>query len=112
MPGSYIEFAGRGGYNALRHVIDSHFSSTEDDHNVMLFRLWNTSNTDANETPLDNAVYMKLRGNRKIETVNTQPYTTDSYVLGEGELSWAEIFSIISKSDKNTSARLKLWNGR
>jgi hypothetical protein len=107
-----IEFAGRGGFNALRHSIYTFHSETDADKSMLNIKLWNTSNMDASKAPSSADPDMKLHGSKEIESKNIEPFTTDTFISGSELDAWKRIYSIISKTDKNTSARIRLKGGR
>jgi len=123
-----IEFAGAGGYNALRHAVFTLHSGSElnvipaihDGQDVediiqdstMNIKLWDVSETDASVSPDHRLVDMKLHSNKEIELQNVEPFETDTYVTGSETSLWKRIYARISKSDKNVSARIRLKNGR
>jgi hypothetical protein len=107
-----IEFAGRGGFNALRHSIYSFHNETDVDKSMLNIKLWDTSNTDASKDPSSADPDMKLHGSKEIEAKNIEPFTTDTFISGSELDAWKRIYSVISKTDKNTSARVRLKGGR
>lgn len=109
-----IELAGRGGYNSLRHSIYTFHDSISPEKNIIRFKIWNTEYEDASKDPgfTDPGIIMNLKASEEIETKNVEPFLTDTFVTGSELNMWKEIYSVISKTDKNVSAKLRLWNGR
>jgi hypothetical protein len=107
-----IEFAGRGGFNGLRHAIYTTHNATDGDRSTMVIKLWNGESTDASALETISDPDIILVGDKKIESKNIEPFTTDSIITGSELSSWKRIYSEISKTDKNVSARIRLKNGR
>jgi hypothetical protein len=110
--GPQIEFAGRGGFNSVRHAIYTFHSEMDADNSLLTIKLWDTSNTDASEEPIPPFSDMKLHGSKEIEAKDIEPFTTDTFISGSELKTWKRIYSSKSKTDKNTSARIRLKGGR
>jgi hypothetical protein len=107
-----IELSGRGGFNALRHAIYTTHNATDGDRDAIIIKLWEGDLTDASELESTSSPNIILTGDKKVETRNVEPFTTDTFVTGSEVDAWKRIYSETSKTDKNTSARVRLKNGR
>jgi len=107
-----IELAGRGGMYGVRHAIYSAHNDTEADRNSITVNLWKGDMTDASDLQSLEDVDLVLGGDNTIETKSIHPFNNEEYICGSEAALWKEVHSEQSKSDKLTSAKIELWNGR